>query len=221
LFTLPLSKTTTRASILSKATRADSRISQLPNSSKIVGVSDLCADKTPDSENGNTPPDSPSPSQDCAKSIENELEFSTLVQGLKNFGCLTPGESSKIYRVDSLRSLEIQIEHATGSNDLRYYLKWLGAEEAAEVREKGSSTQVVDSEHLEGMATLYEQNSLYLVAKDTILKVGWRVEKKFSPFSRSPETFWNVIFTESASDFDNHYITHSTCEGPSDTTKSS
>jgi hypothetical protein len=101
---------------------------------------------------------------------------------LKNFGCLTPGESSKVYRVDSLRSLEIQIEHATGSKDIRYYLKWLGAEEAAEVRGKGSSTQVVDSEHLEGMATLHEQNSLYLVAKDTILKVGWASGEKSLPF---------------------------------------
>ncbi|KAL2782646.1 hypothetical protein BJX66DRAFT_350705 [Aspergillus keveii] len=182
LFTLPLSKTTTRASISPKATRADSRISQLPESSKIVGVRDPRAEKTPDSENGNTPPDSPSPPHDCAKSIENDLEFSTLVQGLKNFGCLTPGESSKVYRVDSLRSLEIQIEHGTGSNDLRYYLKWLGAEEAAEVREKGSSTQVVDSEHLESMATIHEQNSLYLVAKDTILKVGWASGEKSLPF---------------------------------------
>ncbi|OGM39209.1 hypothetical protein ABOM_012229 [Aspergillus bombycis] len=177
LFTLPLSRTTTRASISSKATRAGSRISRLPDSSKIVGVSD------PRTENmADMPPGSPSPSHDCAKSIGNELKYSTLVQGSKNFGCLTPGESSFVYIVDSLRSLKIQIEHATGSSDLKYYLKWLGAEEAAEVREKGSSTLVVDTEHLEGAVTLHEQNSLYLIAKDAILKVGWASGDKRLPF---------------------------------------
>lgn len=173
LFTLPLSKTTTRASISSKATRVGSRISQLPESSKVVGDSNPHTKSKADSKNGDTPPDSPSPPHDRAKSIENELIYSTLVQGSKSFGCLTPGESSNVYTVGSLRSLEIQIELATGSNDLKYYLKWLGAEEAAEVREKGYSTQVVDTEHLEAMATLHEQNSLYLVANDTTLKVGW------------------------------------------------
>lgn len=141
--------------------------------SKVVGDSNPHTKSKADSKKGDTPPDSPSPPHDRAKSIENELNYSTLVQGSKSFGCLTPGESSNVYTVGSLRSLEIQIELATGSNDLKYYLKWLGAEEAAEVREKGYSTQVVDTEHLEAMATLHEQNSLYLVANDTTLKVGW------------------------------------------------
>lgn len=107
-----------------------------------------------------------------------------MVQGSKNFGCLTPGESSFVYIADSLRSLEIQIEHATGSSDLKYYLKWLGAEEAAEVREKGSSTLVVDTGHLEGTVTLHERNSLYLITKDAILKVGWASGDKRLPFSQ-------------------------------------
>ncbi|KAL4864154.1 hypothetical protein BDV12DRAFT_201387 [Aspergillus spectabilis] len=177
LFTLPLSRTTTtRDSMSSRATKAGSRISQLPESSKIsidVGVSDPHTKDTANSENRNTLLDSPASANHCAKLIEKELRYSTLVQRSKNFGCLTPGESSNVYRVGSLRSLEIQIEHATGSNDLTYYLMWLGAEEAAEVLEKGSSTHVIDTEHLEGMVTLYEQNSLYLIAKDTVLKVGW------------------------------------------------
>ncbi|KAL2802209.1 hypothetical protein BJX63DRAFT_426236 [Aspergillus granulosus] len=173
LFTLPLSRTTTRASISSKATRAGSRISQLPESSKIVSVSDPRAENIAASDNGDTSTDSPSPSHHCTKSIEKESNYSILVQGSKNFGCLTPGESSNVYIVGSLCSLEIQIEHATGSNDLKYYLKCLDAEEAVEIRGKGSSTQVVDMEHLEGMVTLHEQNSLYLIAKDTILKVDW------------------------------------------------
>ncbi|RAH53807.1 hypothetical protein BO85DRAFT_491931 [Aspergillus piperis CBS 112811] len=179
LFTLPLSKTTASASTSSKATRADARISRLPESSKSVGVSDPRTQDTADSKR-DTPPDSPSPSHDCAKTIE-ELNYSEVVQGSKIFGCLTPGESSNVYIADSLRSLEIQIEHATGSNDLKYYMKWLGAEEAAEVRENGSSTQVVDAEHLEGMVALHEQNSLYLVAKDAILKVGWASGDKSLP----------------------------------------
>lgn len=181
LFTLPLSKTTTSASTSSKATRAGSRISRLPESNKIVGVSDPRTQNTADSKKWNTPPDSPPPSHDCTKSIDG-LNYSTVVQGSKIFGYLTPGESSNVYIVDSLRSLEVQIEHATGSNDLKYYLKWLGPEEAAEVRENSSSTQVVDTEHLEGVATLHEQNSLYLVAKDVILKVGWASGDKSLPF---------------------------------------
>ncbi|KAL5333678.1 hypothetical protein BJX70DRAFT_380326 [Aspergillus crustosus] len=185
LFTLPLSTSTTRGSILSEATKAGSCISQALESSKIsidVGVSDPRAENTTNSDNEDTPPDSPAPAHHCSKSIEKELKYSTLVQRWKNFGCLTPGESSKVYRVDSARALEIQIEHATGSNDLTYYLKWLGAEEAAEVREKGSSTYVIDTEHLEGMVTLQEQNSLYLIAKGTVLKVGWASGDASLPF---------------------------------------
>ena len=89
------------------------------------------------------------------------------------YGLLNPGESSKVYRIDSLNSLQIQIEHATGSNDPTYYLKWLGTEEAAEVRKEGSLTNVINIEHLEDVVTLREQNSLYLIAKDTVLKVAW------------------------------------------------
>lgn len=173
LFTLPLSRTTTRASVSSKATRAGSCISQLQESSKTVGVSDPRTNYTADSENGNMPLDGLSPSYYCAKSMEKVLSHSILVQGSKKFACLTPGASSNVYILDSLHSLEIQIEHATGSNNLEYCLKWLGAEEAAEVREKDSSTQVVDTEHLEDTVTLHEQNSLYLVAQDAVLKVGW------------------------------------------------
>ncbi|KAE8334815.1 hypothetical protein BDV24DRAFT_145130 [Aspergillus arachidicola] len=95
LFTLPLSRTTTRASISSKATRPGSRISRLPDSSKIVGVSDPRTENManmPDSDNGNMSPGSPSPSHDCTKSIENGLNYSRFVQGSKNFGCLTPGK---------------------------------------------------------------------------------------------------------------------------------
>ncbi|KAL2865220.1 nucleic acid/nucleotide deaminase domain-containing protein [Aspergillus lucknowensis] len=173
LFTLPLSRTTTRASITSKATRESSRISQLPESSQIVGVSDLPAENIANSEKGRMPTDSPPHSQHCTKPIKKKLDDSILAQGSENLRCLTPGESSSVYIVGSLRSLEIQIENATGSDDATYYLKCLDDKEAVEVRGKGLSTQVVDTEHLEGMVTLHKQNSLYLVAKDTILKVSW------------------------------------------------
>jgi hypothetical protein len=176
LFTLPLSRTTTRGSILSEATKADSRISQLPGPSRIstgVGVSNPCTENTAHSENGDTPLDSQTPSHHCAKSIEKELNYCTLVQRSRKYGYLTPGESSIVCTVGSLRSLQIQIEHATGSNGLTYYLKWLGTEEAAEVRKKGSLTHMIDTEHLEDVVTLHGQNSLYLIAKDTVLKVAW------------------------------------------------
>jgi hypothetical protein len=185
LFTLPLSRTTTRGSILSEATTADSRISQLPGPSKNsidVSVSDPRTENTANSENGDTPPDSQTSSHHCAKSIEKELKYCTLVQRSMKYGFLNPGESSKVYRVDSLNSLQIQIEHATGSNDLTYYLKWLGAEEAAEVRKEGSLTHVIDTEHLEDVVTLQEQNSLYLIAKDAVLKVAWASRSRSLPY---------------------------------------
>jgi hypothetical protein len=78
-----------------------------------------------------------------------------------------------VYRAGSFSSLQIQIEHATGLNDLTYYLEWVGAEEAMEVQAKRSSPQLIDTEHLEGIMTLSEQSSLYLMAKDTVLKVSW------------------------------------------------
>ncbi|KAL4864641.1 hypothetical protein BDV12DRAFT_205596 [Aspergillus spectabilis] len=173
LFTLPLSRTTTRVSALSDITN---RVSPLPGSSKVSiygGKSKPRTKNTALADKGDTPSDIPTPSHHCAKSKEAELEYRTLPQRSKIYGSLGPGESSRVYRAGSLRSLQIQIEHATGLNDITYYLEWLGAEEAAEVRAKRSPPELIDTEHLEGMMTLSEQNSLYLTAKDTVLKVGW------------------------------------------------
>jgi hypothetical protein len=174
LFTLPLSRTTTRVSILSEAT---SHANPLPRSSNVSidgGKSKPRTKNTTLAEKRDTPSDSPTSSHYyCTKSKEVEPEYCTLPQRSKKYGSLSPGESSRVYKAGSFSSLQIQIEHATGLNDLTYYLEWVGAEEAVEVQAKRSSPQLIDTEHLEGIMTLSEQNSLYLMAKDTILKVSW------------------------------------------------
>ncbi|KAL4915478.1 hypothetical protein BDW62DRAFT_219385 [Aspergillus aurantiobrunneus] len=170
LLTLPLSRTTAGDSISSGATKAGSRIFPLPESSKSTNDPHT---ETADLQNEDMPPDSSTSSHHCAKSIETELKYCTLARRSKEHGCLTPGESSEVYRVSSLRPLHIQIEHATGSNTLTYHLEWLGVEEAAEVRERSSLTNVIDAEQLESAVTLRDKHLLYLIVKDTVLKICW------------------------------------------------
>jgi hypothetical protein len=179
LFTLPLSRTTTRASVISGPSGC---VAVLPGSSRIsmdTGKSEPRTEKT------DTPSSDPTPSHHCAKSKETESDCFALTRSSRKYGFLTPGESSEVYKVGVSRSLQIQIEHATGSNNLTYYLEWLGNEEAAEVRGKTYAPQVIDAERLESIVTLCEQNPLYLIAKDTVLKVGWASGTKVAAFSRS------------------------------------
>ena len=93
-----------------------------------------------------------------------------------------------MYKVGFSRSLQIHIEHATGSNNLTYYLEWLGNDEAAEVREETSALQVIDTERLESIVTLREQNTLYLIKKNTVLMVGWASETNIHA-QEAPESY--------------------------------
>ncbi|KAJ0426740.1 hypothetical protein BJY00DRAFT_320396 [Aspergillus carlsbadensis] len=173
LLTLPLSRTTTRVSILSETT---SQVDPLPRSNKVSidGVNGKKRTKnTALAEKRDTPSDSRTSSHYYTKPKEVELEYCTLPQWSKEYGSLSPGESSRVYRAGSSCSLEIQIEHATGLNDLTYYLEWVGGKEAMEARTKCSSPQLIDTEHLEGIITLSEQKPVYLMAKGTVLKVSW------------------------------------------------
>lgn len=178
LFTLPLSRTTTRASVISGTS---GRVAVSPGSTQ---VSMPAGTSEPHTEKPNTSSNTPTPSHHRAKSLETELYRCTLTRSSREYGLLAPGESSGTYKAGSSGPLQIQIEHATGSNNLRYYLEWLSNDEAAEVRGKTSAPQVIDTEHLESMVTFYEQNLLYLIAKDTVLKVSWTSETKVVAFSR-------------------------------------
>ncbi|GAA93270.1 hypothetical protein AKAW_11382 [Aspergillus luchuensis IFO 4308] len=179
LFTLPLSRTTTRDSVVS---RPSGRVAELPGSSHIsMGT----AKSEPRTEKTDTPTNDPTPSHHYAKSMETELDRCTLMRSSRTYGFLTPGESSEVYKVGFSRSLQIHIEHATGSNNLTYYLEWLGNDEAAEVRGKASAPQVIDTERLESIVALHEQETLYLIKKDTVLKVGWASETKDAALRRS------------------------------------
>lgn len=120
--------------------------------------------------------------------METELDRCTLMRSSRTYGFLTPGESSEVYKVGFSRSLQIQIEHATGSNNLTYYLEWLGNDEAAEVRGKTSALQVIDTERLESIVTLREQNTLYLIKKNTVLMVGWAGETNIHA-QEAPESY--------------------------------
>ncbi|KAL2815405.1 hypothetical protein BDW59DRAFT_166810 [Aspergillus cavernicola] len=194
LLTLPLSSTTTRASILSEAAKTagfgkdnDSSVFILPESDQIsinVGDSGPSTEKAAGSENGDTPSDNPTLSHRHTELTEEELKDCTLVLRSKEHGCLTPVESSGFYRVGPLHSLQIQIEHASGSKDLEYHLEWLGIEESAEVQEKASLTPVIDAEELDGTVSLHKQDSFYVTAKDIVLKISWASGHN-SPFSCS------------------------------------
>ncbi|KAF3389438.1 hypothetical protein F1880_003358 [Penicillium rolfsii] len=173
LFTLPLSRTTTRVSILSEAT---DHLNPLPRSSKVgidSGTSKQRTNDTDLAEKKTTPSNSSPSPQYCRDSQLVEPEYCTLPQGSRKWGSLSPGEFSRVYRAGSFRTLQIEIEHATGLNNLAYSLEWVGDEEAAEVRAKRSSPDSIDTEQIEGIMTLSEQNSLYLMAKDTVLKISW------------------------------------------------
>ncbi|GLA78875.1 hypothetical protein AtubIFM55763_001038 [Aspergillus tubingensis] len=179
LFTLPLSTTTTRASVVS---RPSGRVAELPGSSHITMGT---GKNEPRTEKTSAPSNNPTPSHHWAKSMETELDCCTLTRSSRMYGFLTTGESSEVYKVGFSRSLQIHIEHATGSNNLTYYLEWLGNDEAAEVRGKASAPQVIDTERLESIVALHEQETLYLIKKDTVLKVGWASETKDAALRRS------------------------------------
>lgn len=73
---------------------------------------------------------------------------------------MDPEETSQLY---SAGPLEIQIEDATGSKGLTYYVQWLDNE--ATTREESTSNTVFDAECLEGEVALHEQNTLSVIAK--------------------------------------------------------
>ncbi|PYH67034.1 nucleic acid/nucleotide deaminase domain-containing protein [Aspergillus vadensis CBS 113365] len=155
--------TTARASVVS---RPPGRVAELPGSSH----------SEPRTEKTDTLTNDPTPSHHYAKSMETELDCCTLMQSSRTYRFLTPGESSEVYKVSFSRSLQIQIKHAT-CND-----------EAAEVREKTTALQVINTEYLESIVILHKQNTLYLIKRNTVLKISWSSKTNIHP-QEAPESY--------------------------------
>ncbi|KAL4804720.1 hypothetical protein BDV18DRAFT_166021 [Aspergillus unguis] len=115
----------------------------------------------------------------AVSAIENEASATSEQESTTNpteCGKLAIGEVSRVY---SAGSLHIQLEHATGSKDMQYQLKWLGNNPSANELED-INTPVIDAKRLEDIMTISGQDSVYLVAGDTGVCISWGAGLAFS-----------------------------------------
>jgi hypothetical protein len=79
--------------------------------------------------------------------------------------------------------LEIQIEYdhdsspgTADTNQSRYSIEWLSVDDPKAMKEKCHSDCTIDVDYLEGemLHTICDEKNLYIVAKGTAIKLGFR-----------------------------------------------